>query len=109
MGLAEIALAEGDKKQALPIFQQALAKDWPTPDEPGHRSAQLKYAALLSDAGRRSEAAALLLSMIEQHGDDPAFAKKAADMVKAIGSPEQLERKPMLRCRAAFPRTSAPG
>ena len=29
--------------------------------------------------------------MIEQHGDDPAVGKKAADMVKAIGSPEQVE------------------
>ena len=29
--------------------------------------------------------------MIEQHGDDPAVGKKAADTVKAIGSPEQVE------------------
>jgi tetratricopeptide (TPR) repeat protein len=29
--------------------------------------------------------------MIEQHGDDPSIAKKAADTVKTIGTPEQLE------------------
>ena len=59
---------------------------------PAGRSAQLRYAALLSDAGRRGEAISLLLSMIEQHGDDPAVGKKAADMVKAIGSPQQVEQ-----------------
>ena len=59
---------------------------------PARRIAQLKYAALLSDAGRRGEAISLLLSMIEQHGDDPAVGKKAADTVKAIGSPEQVEQ-----------------
>jgi CheY-like chemotaxis protein len=37
------------------------------------------------------EAISLLLSMIEQHGDDPAVGKNAADIVKAIGSPEQVE------------------
>jgi CIC family chloride channel protein len=91
MGLAEIAVAGDDKKQALRMFGQALARDWPKADEPRRRSAQLKYAALLSEAGRRSEAAALLLSVIGQNADDPAAAKQAADMVKTIGSPEQTE------------------
>jgi len=30
--------------------------------------------------------------MVEHHGDDPAVGKKAADTVKAIGSPEQVEQ-----------------
>jgi chloride channel protein, CIC family len=91
MGLAEVELAGGDKNKALQLFRQALSKDWPAQEESRRRNAQLKYAALLSDAGRRSEAISLLLSMIEQHGDDPAVGKKVADTVKAIGSPEQGE------------------
>jgi tetratricopeptide (TPR) repeat protein len=92
MGLAEISLAGGDQKRALKLFGQALAKEWPAQEESRRRSAQLKYAALLSDAGRRGEAISLLLSMVEQHGDDPAVGKEAADTVKAIGSPEQVEQ-----------------
>ena len=91
MGLAEISLAGGDKKRALQLFRQALSKEWPAQEESRRRSAQLKYAALLTDAGRQGEAISLLLSMIEQHGDDPAVGKNAADTVKAIGSPEQVE------------------
>jgi chloride channel protein, CIC family len=91
MGLAEISLAGGDKKQALQLYRQALSKEWPAPEELRRRSAQLKYAGLLRDAGRRSEAISLSLSMIEQRGDDPALAKRAADIVKAIGTPEQVE------------------
>ncbi len=91
MGLAEIALAAGEKKKALRLFGQALAKEWPAEEESRRRNAQLQYSALLADAGRRGEAISLLLSMIEQHGDDPAIGKKAAEAVKAIGSPEQVE------------------
>ena len=32
MGLAEISLAEGDKKRALQLFGQALSKEWPAQD-----------------------------------------------------------------------------
>ena len=91
-GLAEISLAGGDKQRALKLFGQALAKEWPAQEESRRKSTQLKYASLLSDAGRRGEAISVLLSMIEQHGDDPAVGKKAADIVKAIGSPEQVEQ-----------------
>jgi tetratricopeptide (TPR) repeat protein len=91
MGLAEISLAAGDKKQALQLYGQALSREWPPQEAAQHRNTQLKYAVLLSGAGRRSEAASLLLSMIEQHGEDPAFGKKAADTVKDIGTPEQVE------------------
>jgi CIC family chloride channel protein len=92
MGLAEISLARGDQKQAMELFRQALSKEWPVEEESQRRNARLKYAALLSDAGRRSEAVSLLLSMIEQVGDDPAIGKEAADRVKAIGSAEQVEQ-----------------
>lgn len=91
MGLAQIALADGEKEKALPLFRQALSKDWPAQEELLRRSAQFEYAALLSDTGRRSEAISLLLTMIEQSGDNPVVAKRAADRVKAIGSPEQAE------------------
>jgi chloride channel protein, CIC family len=91
IGLAKTALARGEKGQALGFFKRALSKDWPTQEESLRRSAQLEYAALLSDAGRSNEAISLLLQMIEQCGDDPALGKKAADAVKAIGSPEQAE------------------
>jgi hypothetical protein len=83
MGLAEISLAGGDRKRALQLFRQSLSKEWPAEEESRRRSSQLKYATLLSDAGRRDEAISLLLSMIEQHGDNPAVGKKAADTVKA--------------------------
>ena len=92
MGLAEISLAAGDKRQALQLYGQALSKAWPAPEESRHSHAQLKYAVLLSDAGRRGEAASLLLSMIEQHGDDTAIAKQAAEAIKTIGTPEQVEQ-----------------
>jgi CIC family chloride channel protein len=92
MGLAEISLAGGDKKRALQLFAQALSKEWPAQEESRRKSTQLKYAGLLNDAGRQGEAISLLLSMIEQHGDDPAVGKAAADTVKAIGSPQQVEQ-----------------
>ncbi|MBI4907832.1 MAG: chloride channel protein [Acidobacteria bacterium] len=91
MGLAKIALVGGEKERALHLFRQSLSNEWPTQEESLRRSTQFDYAALLSDTGRRSESIALLLTMIEQRGDDPAVAKKAADTVKVIGSPEQAE------------------
>jgi CIC family chloride channel protein len=91
LGLAEVALAAGDKRQALQLFRQSLSKEWPASEESQHRAAQLRYAALLSDAGRGSEAVSILLSVIEQHPDDSAFGKEAADRVKAIGRPDQVE------------------
>jgi chloride channel protein, CIC family len=92
MGMAEISLAGGDKKQALQLFRQALSKEWPAQAESQRKSAQLKYAGLLHDAGQQGEAVSLLMSMIEQNGDDPAVGKKAADTVKDIGTPEQVEQ-----------------
>lgn len=91
LGLAKIALAREEKERAIQLFGQALSKEWSAQQEPLRRSAQFEYARLLSDAGRRSEAISLLLTMIEQSGDDPAMGRKAADEVKAIGSLEQAE------------------
>jgi chloride channel protein, CIC family len=91
VGLAGIALAAGDKRQALQLFRQALSHEWPEADESRHRTAQFAYASLLSGTGRRSEAAALLLSIIEQDGDDLAIGMKAADTVKSIGPAEEAE------------------
>jgi CIC family chloride channel protein len=91
MGLAEVHLAAGDKTNAMQFFRQALSKDWPAAEESRRRTAQLRYAALLSDAGRKNEAASLLLSLIEQCGDDAEMGKRAADAMRAIGSAEQTE------------------
>jgi len=91
MGLAEISLAAGDQQRALQLFNQALAKVWAPEAEPLRRTAQLKYAGLLADAGRRGEAISLLLSVIEQRGDDPAIGKLAAERARDIGSPEHAE------------------
>lgn len=90
-GLAEIAAKSGDNNGALQLFRQSLAKEWNSQEETRRRGAQLRYASLLADAGRKNEAISLLLSMIEQRGDDPAIGKLAADAVKAIGSPGQTE------------------
>jgi tetratricopeptide (TPR) repeat protein len=46
---------------------------------------------LLAESGRRGEAMSLLLSMIEQSGADATLGKKAADIVRQIGLPEQIE------------------
>lgn len=75
--IARIALARGDNKQALQLFRQALSKEWPAREESRRRAAQLEYAGLLSGAGRKNEAISLLLSMIEQHGDDSALGERA--------------------------------
>ena len=91
LGLAEIAREEGDKSQALGLFHQALSKEWPAQEEPRRRDGQIEYAALLAESGKRNEAISLLLSVIAERGDDLAIGKKAADMVKSIGSPEQVE------------------
>jgi len=92
VGLGEIAVAKGDKKKAAQLFSQALSGKWPSSADPQRWNAQLKYAGLLSDTGRRNEAISLLLLIIEQRGDDPTTASKAAEMVKPIGSPDQIEQ-----------------
>ena len=92
MGLAEISLAKGDKRQALQLFARALSNEWPPQEEARRRTAQLRYAGLLKDAGRQGESIALLLSIIEQDGDDLVVGKRAADMVKALGTPAQVEQ-----------------
>jgi len=91
MGLAKIALARGEKEKALQLFRQALSKEWPSQQQSLRRSTQFEYARLLSDSGRRSEAVSILLTIIEQSGDNPALGKKAADTVKTIGSLEQAQ------------------
>lgn len=91
MGLAEIARAGGDKKQALQLFRQALAKEWPATAESQRDNAQLEYAASLSASGLQSEANSLLLSVIAHRGDDAATGKKAVEMVKLNGSTAQVE------------------
>ena len=90
-GLAEISLAAGDNRRALELFRRALAQEWPAAEEPRRRSAQLKYATLLNDAGQTGQAVSLLLSMIAQHGDDPVLGTRAADAVRAIGTGDQAE------------------
>lgn len=91
MGLAEGALAGGDKARALQLYRLALSKEWPPEQEPLRWNAQFAYATLLGDTGKTSEAVSQLMLLIEQKGDDPGLARKAADAVKSIGSPQQVE------------------
>ena len=91
MGLAEIASADGDKQRALQLMQQSLSKEWQPEEESARREAQFRYAKLLAEAGRKAEAVSQLISMIEQRGDDPVAGKKAAEMVRGLGSREQAE------------------
>jgi len=91
MGLAEVALAQNRKEQALQEMGRALAKEWKTEQEPQRRAAQFRLAELLAQTGRRGEAASLLRAIIEQRGDDPVAGRKAATMVKTLGSSEQAE------------------
>ncbi len=91
VGLAEIARSEGANEKALALYREAFAGDWP----PAHRAqkslAQMAFAALLAESGRRSDAIPLLLTIIEQRGDDPSIAKKAAAMVRSIGPTDETE------------------
>jgi chloride channel protein, CIC family len=91
VGLAEIALAGGDRQEALRLFQQALSREWSPEEEPQRFRVQLKCATLLAGAGRKNESISLLLSVIAQHGVDLAAGMKVAAEVKAIGSPEHAE------------------
>jgi chloride channel protein, CIC family len=94
-GLARIALAGGDQGRALRLFRQAVSSQWPGRAESQRRDARFREAALLADAGRRNEAVSLLLAMIEQQSggapSDPETGKRAAEMVKKIGSAAQAE------------------
>ncbi len=90
-GLARVALAAGDRQRALRLLRQALSREWPAQQESRHRDTQLDYAGLLRDSGRKNEAISQLLSLIEQRGDDPVTGKKAAEMVRVMGSPAQAE------------------
>jgi CIC family chloride channel protein len=90
-GLARIASANGDKPRAAQLYGKALRYDWPAASEWLRRRCQVECASALAAAGRRAEAVALLLSVIEQRGDDPVLAKQAAAEVRAFGTPEQTE------------------
>jgi len=72
MGLADVALAGGDRKQALYLFtrrfQRVARPDGVPPQE---RATAVRRPAVRGR--RRSEAISLLLGMIEQHGDDPGW------------------------------------
>jgi CIC family chloride channel protein len=91
MAMARVAQAGGDKGQALRLLAQSLSREWSPQEEPLRREAQFDYAAWLAESGRQSEAVSLLLTVIEQRGDDPAEGKRAADQVRKVGSLEQAE------------------
>lgn len=90
-GLARIALARQDRSKALEYFREGLSQQWPASDSAARRTDELYYADLLDQSGMKSQAVALLLSVIQQHGDDPVAATAAADKIQTIGSPPQLE------------------
>ena len=105
-GLGDIALAGGDKARALQLFRQALAKDWPPEEELLRWEAQFTFASLLAESGKQREAISQLLAVIDQKGDDPVMSKKAADAIKAIGTPEQVEETYQILARQ-FPADSS--
>jgi CIC family chloride channel protein len=91
LGLAEIARRTGDHGRALRLYRQALSLDWPAQAESMRSAGQFSYASLLADNGRKSEAIAQFMSIIEQKVDDPALGKKAAETIRANGTPDQTE------------------
>ena len=90
-GYGKIAMNTGARQEAVADFRHALSETWPAADEARRRNAQLTFAELLAGEGQKNEAVSLLLSVIDQYGDDPTVGTKAADMVKSFGSPEQTE------------------
>lgn len=104
-GLARIALSKGDRTEAVRLFQRALSQDWPVDQELERKQAQLIYAESLAGVGRQSESSSLLLSLIEQSGNDASFGKRAAESLKAFGSSEQIEAA-YLALAARFPADS---
>lgn len=91
LGLAEVAAKQGDATRALQLYPQALAKKWPPDEEANRRGAQLDYAELLNETGRRAEAVSIVESAIARWGDDAARSKRAAAMMKSFGTPVQVE------------------
>jgi len=89
--LAKIEASSGDTQQALRIYQQALASSWTPQQYARHRNAQMEYATLLSEVGRGREAIALLLSVVEQSGNEAAIGKRAVEFVRKLGNPSQVE------------------
>lgn len=90
-GQAGVAAARGRTETAISLYRQALSREWPP--EAGARRVQavFAYARLLSLANRKTEAAAVLMELIEQSAGDSATAKKAAEEIRAFGSGEQSE------------------
>jgi chloride channel protein, CIC family len=91
-GLARIAEVQGRKEEALGFYRQAAMKNWTVREEGQRRRALLDYVSLLAVTGKKDEAVSLLQALIEQQGGDSAIAKRAAQKVREIGSPEQIEQ-----------------
>lgn len=105
-GLARIAAAEGNKPEALRDYRRALALEWPSTAQSEQVNTQVEYAKLLSEAGRQNEAFSLMLAVIDRHGDDPATAKLAVDVISTFGASEQIEQA-CVQLTRNFPADSA--
>jgi tetratricopeptide (TPR) repeat protein len=90
-GLANVRLALGDKEEATPLLRRALAAEWPASESAGRRKTQITLGRLLAESGKRTEAIASLLSVIEQSGDNASIGKQAAEAIREFGTPEQTE------------------
>lgn len=90
-GLARIAASAGDRKGAIQLYRRALAMNWPAGEETRYRNGELEFGRLLAGEGRRSEAVAVLMTLLEQSGDDAVTSRQAAAAVDAMGTPEQAE------------------
>lgn len=86
VGLARIEHAKGDMKRALVLMKQGIAARWPGNQESARVLAQMEYASWLYQEKRRTEGTLLLLSLIEQSGDDPATGRDAAEAIRKSDS-----------------------
>jgi len=105
MGLAQVAFNQGDTPRALRLYRQALSREWAPTEDSLRWDAEFAYATLLGQAGSVNQAVTQLLMLVQQKGDNPILAKKAADAVKDFGVPEQVQDA-MLLLTKQFPADS---
>jgi CIC family chloride channel protein len=90
-GRAKAAAARGFRETALSLYRQALSRRWPPAAEARRVETIFDYARLLASEERHGEAVTVLMDLIQRSGGDMVTAKKAAEEIRRIGTPEQNE------------------
>jgi len=90
-GIARVEFDKGDLKKGLSLMKQAIAARWATSQEGDRIQAELDYASWLYESKRKTEATLLLLSVIEQSGDDPGTGKRAAEAIRQRDGMNRVE------------------